>query len=191
VASSPAWLSGPTKFGLKSQAEAGDLNPPVAPALARPNLAGRRQGPVGKRSTSLTELGGTDLGKLYRRRLTVHDGRWRQFQVEEKRRRDRHPVAVGGAVEQHGATIELGVASSGVDSGQRYGVDGVVPTRRRKRPGGARCRGPGDPSGSATAAQRRRRGGRLVGARLAMAEAACAGSDAVAEERRLRVCVQW
>jgi hypothetical protein len=35
--------------------------------------------------------------------------------------------AVGGAMEQHGATTELRVASPGVDDGRRCGVNGVVP----------------------------------------------------------------
>jgi hypothetical protein len=81
MASGPAWLNGPAKFGLKSQAEAGDFDPPVASALAQSNPAGRRCGSVGKRSASLTKLGGTDLGK---------------FQAEKKQRREGRQVVAGG-----------------------------------------------------------------------------------------------
>jgi hypothetical protein len=72
VASSPAWLIGLAKFGLKFQAEAGDLDPPVARG-AGPVESNRSI--VRKRSASQTELGGTHLWKVCGLRLTVYDGR--------------------------------------------------------------------------------------------------------------------
>jgi hypothetical protein len=84
---------------------------------------------VEKRSTSLTELGGTDLGKLYGRRLTVYGGRQQQFQAEGKQRWEVRPVVTNGdmgAVVVHSGLAEVLAVTRGwrwlVMCGQQRGA---------------------------------------------------------------------